>query len=292
MKISIIGAGNVGTMTALFLKQYYYRDRDKIILLDVKLGLAEGKAIDISQITDDYKITGVTNSYEVTKDSDFVIITSGSPRRPGMTREDLISINESIVKDVLDKSFEYSPNAKFIIVSNPVDTMTYLAVKYLGPKGVSPDNIFGFGNDLDTLRLQYYLKSLNIKYQDAYVIGGHGDKTMIPVVDVVNSVDEDKLRVIKEQTKSGGSAITSLLGTSASITPGYAISLLIRFVSGSDHNLTRCCSVYDPILDACYGMRLININDKICKVACPVEYQKDLDESVAKIKEVNSLLHV
>lgn len=292
MKISIIGAGNVGTMAAFFLKTNYYGPSNKVVLFDIKLGLAEGKVLDISQTLPDYKITGITNDYGSTKNSDYIIITSGTPRRPGMTREDLVSINEGIVKDVLDRSFEYSPNAKFIIVSNPVDTMTYLAVKHLGAKGVSSDNIFGFGNDLDTLRLKYYLKLKNIQYTDAYVIGGHGDKTMIPIVETKESVDVDKLKVAKEQTKSGGSAITSLLGTSASITPGYAISSLISFLSRSEFNGDRCCSIYDPNLDVCYGTRLININDHIRKVVCPIEYQKDLEESIAKIKEVNSLLHV
>lgn len=291
MKISIIGAGNVGAMAAYFLKNSYRSD-DKIVLLDIKLGLAEGKALDIAQVNSNYKIIGVTDDYESTKNSDYIIITSGTPRRPGMTREDLISINEGIVKDVLDKSFEYSPTAKFIIVSNPVDTMTYLAVKHLGAKGVSSDNIFGFGNDLDTLRLIYYLKLKNIRYNDAYVIGGHGDKTMIPIVESKAPFDVDKVRVAKEQTKSGGSAITSLLGTSASIAPGYAISSFVDFLSGGMYNQNKCCSVYDPNLDVCYGTRLVNINDHICKVVCPIEYQKDLEESIAKIKEVNSLLHV
>lgn len=290
MKISIIGAGNVGTMAAFFLKNNY--GSNKVVLLDIKLGLAEGKVLDIAQAIPDYKITGITNDYESTKNSDYIIITSGTPRRPGMTREDLVSINEGIVKDVLDKSFEYSPNAKFIIVSNPVDTMTYLAVKHLGAKGVSPDNIFGFGNDLDTLRLKYYLKLKNVQCIDAYVIGGHGDKTMIPIVEAKTPIDVDKLRIAKEQTKSGGSAITSLLGTSASIAPGYAISLLVNFLSGNEFSGSRCCSVYDPNLDVCYGTRLVNINDCIHKVVCPLEYQKDLKESIAKIKEVNSLLHV
>jgi len=292
MKISIIGAENIGTMVALFLKQYYYGSRYKVVLLDEKLGLAEGKALDISQIGEDYDLVGVTSNYEMTKNSDFIIITSESPWKSDMSIEEFISVNKNIVKGILDKSFIYSPKAKFIIVSNPVDTMTYFAVKYLGSKGVPSDNIFGFGNDLDVFRLEFYLKALNIKYSDAYVIGGHGAGTMIPIVEADSPVDKDKLRVAKEQTKAGENTITSLLGTSASITPGYVISLLMRFVSGSDYNLTRCCSVYDPISDACYGMRLTNINGKICRVVCPVEYQKDLDESISKIKKVNSLLHV
>lgn len=291
MKISIIGAGNVGTMTAFFLKNNY-GPSNKVVLLDIKPGLAEGKVLDISQTIPDYKITGVSNDYESTKNSDYIIITSGTPRRPGMTREDLVSINEGIVKDILDKSFEYSPGAKFIIVSNPVDTMTYLAVKHLGAKGVPSDNIFGFGNDLDTLRLKYYLRLKNIQYIDAYVIGGHGDKTMIPIVETKELVDVDKLRITKEQTKLGGSAITSLLGTSASITSGYAISSLISFLSGNEFNGNKCCSMYDSNLDVCYGTRLVNINNRIHKVVCPLKYQKDLKESIAKIKEVNSLLHV
>lgn len=291
MKISIIGAGDVGTMTALFLNQRRY-DNNKIILFDTELGIAEGKALDISQCN--YKhVTGITNDYSVTKNSDFIVITIGSPLKFGMIREELISINENIVKDALDKSFEYSPNATFIIVSDPVDTMTYLAVKYLGAKGVKSDSIIGFGNDLDTSRFKYYLNKIGINdYSIAYVIGGHTGKTMIPIFKSDSSVDNDKLNVAIAQTKSGDSVTASLLGTSPSIASGYALCNLISFLCNFESNEFKCCSMYNPYLDVCIGTKIIKFNGAVERIECPAKYMGDYMVAVEDIKKLNSLLHV
>ena len=253
MKVTIVGAGNVGASCAeyILLKEIV----EEIILLDIKEGFAEGKALDLTQTTSTLgfksKVTGVTNDYSKTSNSDVVVITSGIPRKPGMTREELIGINAGIVKSVSENLLKHSPDAIIIVVSNPMDTMTYLVNKSFD---IPKNRIIGMGGILDSSRFKTYIsKSTNYNQHDidAMVIGGHGDTTMIPLTSLAKCnnkllsdiVSEDELKSISSQTMVGGATLTKLLGTSAWYAPGASVSYLVNAIV-NDTKETLPCSVY------------------------------------------------
>lgn len=239
MKITVVGAGHVGATCADCIAE---RDIVKeVVLLDIKDGLAEGKALDIWQSAPvkffDTRVKGVTNDYEATGDSEVVIITSGIPRKPGMSRSDLVTTNAAIVKTVTENVVRYSPNAKIIVVSNPLDVMCYCAL--LASK-FEPNRVFGMAGVLDTARYRAFLaEALDISPKDiqALLLGGHGD-TMVPLpryttaggIPVTELLDETRLNAIIERTKSGGGELVKLMGTSAWYAPGAAVAQMVEAI--------------------------------------------------------------
>lgn len=264
-KVSVIGAGAVGATTADVIA---YRElADEVVLLDVKEGFAEGKALDIYQTTSllgmKTRISGTTNDYSKTAGSDVVVVTSGIPRKPGMTREELIGTNANIVKSVTENILKHSPNAIIVIVSNPMDTMTYLALK---ASGLPKNRIIGMGGILDSARFKGYLGlALNATTADiqATVIGGHGDTTMIPLTrlasfsgrPVSEYLGADQLKQIAADTMVGGATLTKLLGTSAWYAPGAAVGLLVESIVRDQKRILPNC-VY---LEGEYGQKDICI---------------------------------
>jgi malate dehydrogenase len=259
MKVTIVGAGNVGATCADVMA--YRGIASEIVLLDIREGFAEGKALDITQCATNTgfntKVTGVTNDYSKTAGSNVVVITSGIPRKPGMTREELIGINAGIVKSVAENLLAHSPEAIFVIVSNPMDTMTYLAYKSLGlPK----NRIIGMGGALDSSRFRTYLSlALDKPANDisAMVIGGHGDTTMIPLtrlasyngIPVSQFLSQEQLDKVAADTMVGGATLTALLGTSAWYAPGASVAYLVDSIL-NDQKKMIACSVF---LDGEYG---------------------------------------
>jgi malate dehydrogenase len=253
MKVTIVGAGNVGATCADVMA--YRGIASEIVLLDIREGFAEGKALDITQCATNTgfntKVTGVTNDYAKTAGSNVVVITSGIPRKPGMTREELIGINAGIVKSVAENLLAHSPNAIFVIVSNPMDTMTYLAYKSLGlPK----NRIIGMGGALDSSRFRTYLSlALDKPANDisAMVIGGHGDTTMIPLtrlasyngIPVSQFLSQEQLDKVAADTMVGGATLTALLGTSAWYAPGASVAYLVDSIL-NDQKKMIACSVF------------------------------------------------
>lgn len=253
MKVTIVGAGNVGATCADVMA--YRGIASEIVLLDIREGFAEGKALDITQCATNTgfntKVTGVTNDYSKTAGSNVVVITSGIPRKPGMTREELIGINAGIVKSVAENLLQHSPDAIFVIVSNPMDTMTYLAYKSLGlPK----NRIIGMGGALDSSRFRTYLSlALNKPANDisAMVIGGHGDTTMIPLtrlasyngIPVSQFLSQEQLDKVAADTMVGGATLTGLLGTSAWYAPGASVAYLVDSIL-NDQKKMIACSVF------------------------------------------------
>lgn len=261
MKVSIVGAGNVGATCADVMA--YRGIASEIVLLDIREGFAEGKALDISQCATNTgfntKLVGVTNDYSKTANSDVVVVTSGIPRKPGMTREELIGINAGIVKSVAENLLAHSPNAVFVIVSNPMDTMTYLTYKTLG---IPKNRVIGMGGALDSSRFKTYLGlALDKPTNDiaAMVIGGHGDTTMIPLtrlasyngIPVSQFLSEEQLNKIASDTMVGGATLTALLGTSAWYAPGASVAYLVDSIL-NDQKKMIACSVY---LDGEYGQK-------------------------------------
>ncbi len=250
MKVTIVGAGNVGATCADAIA--YRRIASEIVLVDIREGFAEGKALDIMQTQTtlgfNTKVSGSTNDYTKTAGSDVVVITSGIPRKPGMTREELIGINAGIVKSVAESLLQHSPNAIFVIVSNPMDTMTYLAFKSLGlPK----NRIIGMGGTLDSSRFKTYLSlALDKPANDisGMVIGGHGDTTMIPLtrlasyngVPVSQFLSEEALAKVAADTMVGGATLTGLLGTSAWYAPGASVSYLVDAILNDQKKMIPC----------------------------------------------------
>ena len=239
-KVTVVGAGNVGATAANVLA--INEVASEVVLIDIKEGLAEGKAMDIMQTAQligfDTVVKGVTNDYSQTAGSDVVVITSGIPRKPGMTREDLIGVNAGIVKAVAKSALEYSPNCIFIIVSNPMDTMAYLTLKSLG---LPRNRVIGMGGALDSSRFKYFLSQAlqcNAGEVEGMVIGGHGDTTMIPLaryatykgVPASTLMSAEKLDEVVKSTMVGGATLTGLLGTSAWMAPGAAISFLAESI--------------------------------------------------------------
>ena len=249
-KITVVGAGAVGATTADNIARKELAS--EVVLLDIKEGFAEGKALDMFQTAAilgwDTKLTGVTNDYSKTANSDVVVITSGLPRKPGMTREELIGVNAGIVKSVVDNILNYSPDAIFVIVSNPMDTMTYLALK---ASGLPKNRIIGMGGALDSARFKCYLSlAMNVSPNDLHgsVIGGHGDTTMIPLTrlatwngtPVTDYLDEATLTKVAADTMVGGATLTGLLGTSAWYAPGAASLSVVESIIRDEKRVIPC----------------------------------------------------
>ncbi|MDP4665799.1 MAG: malate dehydrogenase, partial [Flavobacteriaceae bacterium] len=240
MKISIVGAGAVGASCAEYIAMKNFAS--EVVLLDIKEGFAEGKAMDLMQTASlngfDTRIVGTTGDYSRTAESSVCVITSGIPRKPGMTREELIGINAGIVKDVASNLLKHSPNTIIVVVSNPMDTMTYLVHK---STGLPKNRIIGMGGTLDSARFKYRLAEAlgaPISDVDGMVIGGHSDTGMVPLIDhatrnsikVSEFLSKERLEQVKEDTKVGGATLTTLLGTSAWYAPGAAVSALVQSI--------------------------------------------------------------
>jgi len=306
MKVTIVGAGNVGSSCAeyILIKQI----AKEVILLDIKDGFAEGKALDLTQTTSTLgfksKVLGVTNEYEKTSNSDVVVITSGIPRKPGMTREELIGINAGIVKSVSENLLKFSPNAIIIVVSNPMDTMTYLVNKSFN---IPKNRIIGMGGILDSSRFKTYISKSSGYPQDqieAMVIGGHGDTTMIPLTSLAkcnnelltNILSKDEVLKIASDTMVGGATLTKLLGTSAWYAPGASVSYLVNAIVNDTKEVLPC----SVLLEGEYGNEdlCIGVPVKIGKNGFEEVVQLDLNNkdlemfqnSVSAVKETNSAL--
>ena len=260
MRVSVIGAGNVGATAADVMAAKSICN--EVVLLDIKDGYAEGKALDIMQTSTtrgfDTIVSGTTGDYSKTKDSDVVVITSGMPRKPGMSRSELIGINAKIVQSVTSSVLEYSKNPVIVVVSNPMDTMTYLTIKTCG---LDKKRIIGMGGALDSSRFKTYIsKALKKPANDIHgmVIGGHGDKTMIPLsrfasyngLPISNFLKSGEIEDVVSSTMVGGATLTKLLGTSAWYAPGAAISFLVESILNDSKRIIPC-SVY---LDGEYGV--------------------------------------
>ena len=303
LKISIIGAGNVGATAAREIG--FTRMVDEIVLLDIKEGIAEGKALDINQalcmMNSQTNIIGVTNDYFVTANSNIIIITSGVPRKPGMTREELVGVNSNVLKSVLDNTSKYSPDAIYIIVSNPMDTMTYFTYKYLG---IPSRRVIGMGGILDSSRFCYYIsEALKVPKEKVmgYVVGGHGDTTMVPIISdayygvqkVKKLLSEEQQKEVIEKTMKGGAIITSLLGTSAWYAPAVAISALVHFIiTNSEESIP--CSVYREEYGVCIGslvkVDLSGVKEIITENYLDTTELKAFLQSVEAIKKINKAL--
>ena len=274
MKVTIIGAGNVGSTCADAIA--YKRIASEVVLLDIRENFAEGKALDMMQTSSllgfNTKIVGSTNDYKKTAGSDVVVVTSGIPRKPGMTREELIGVNAGIVKTVTENVLAHSPNAVIVIVSNPMDTMTYLTFK---ESGLSKHRVIGMGGALDSARFRTYL-SLAVERPSndihGMVIGGHGDTTMIPLTRLAtyngipfeNLLDQSTLDKVASDTMVGGKTLTGMLGTSAWYAPGAAVAYLVDSILHDQKRIIPC-SVY---LEGEYGQ------DDIC-IGVPVVVGKN-----------------
>ena len=278
-KVTVVGAGNVGATCADVIVKYGIAD--EVVLLDIKEGVSEGKAMDIMQTANilniNTRLTGVTNDYEKTAGSDVVVITSGIPRKPGMTREELIGVNAGIVKSVTDQLLKYSPDAIIICISNPMDTMTYLIHKV---SGLPKNRIIGMGGALDSARFKYFLSiglNANPTEVEGIVIGGHGDTTMIPLVryaayrgvPATNYLSDDQLAKIAADTMVGGATLTKLLGTSAWYAPGAAGAQMVKAVLHNEKKLISCSALLDGEYgekDLCIGVPCIIGKDGIEKI--------------------------
>ncbi|MBN1925662.1 MAG: malate dehydrogenase [Prolixibacteraceae bacterium] len=305
MKVTVVGAGNVGATCAqaIALRGIV----NEIVLLDIKEGLAEGKALDLWQTAPieyyDSRLIGSTSDYEKTAGSDVVVITSGLPRKPGMSRDDLISINAGIVKSVTGSVIKHSPDAKLIIVSNPLDVMTYCA--YLTAK--KPKNeVFGMAGILDTARFRAFLaEELDINPKDiqALLLGGHGD-TMVPLpryttvsgIPVTELIEEDKLNAIIERTKMGGGELVKLLGTSAWYAPGTAAAQMVEAIVLDQKRIFPVCAY----LEGEFGLNDIYLGvpvklgkngiEQIIEIDLNPDEKALLEKSAASVKEVMDVL--
>ena len=306
MKVTVVGAGAVGATCADNIARKALAN--EVVLLDIKQGFAEGKAIDMMQgstlLGFDTKIKGVTNDYSQTEGSDVVIITSGLPRKPGMTREELIGINAGIVKGVAENILKYSPETIFIVISNPMDTMAYLALKSLGlPK----NRIIGMGGTLDSARFKFYLsQALNCSPNDlqGFVIGGHGDTTMIPLtrlatyqsLPVSQLLDKATLDKVAADTMVGGATLTGLIGTSAWYAPGAAGAALVQAILRDEKKLFTCC----VSLEGEYGQNDISLGvpvvigrngwEKIIDFELNEEEQTRFNKSADAVRKMNDVL--
>ena len=307
MKVTVVGAGNVGASCAEYLA--IKKIASNIVLLDIKEGLSEGKALDLSQTSTtlgfNSRITGVTNNYVATSDSDVIVITSGIPRKPGMTREELIGINAGIVKSVTTNILKYSPDAVIVIVSNPMDTMTYLAIK---SAGIPKNKIVGMGGALDSSRFKTYLSMELDKPAsdiDAMVIGGHGDTTMIPLtrlatyngIPISNFLNNKILDKIASDTMVGGATLTKLLGTSAWYAPGASVSYLVDSILNDQKKIIPCSVMLSGeygLNDLCLGVPVIigkSGVEEIIEINLNEIEKEKLQKSAASVKEMNYSLN-
>ena len=305
-KVTVVGAGNVGATCANVLA--LNEVANEVVLLDVKEGVAEGKAMDIMQTAQligfDTIVTGCTNDYSKTANSDVVVITSGIPRKPGMTREELIGVNAGIVKSVAESILKNSPNAIIIVVSNPMDTMTYLALKSLGlPK----NRVIGMGGALDSSRFKYFLSQklgANANEVEGMVIGGHGDTTMIPLarlatykgIPVSQLLSKEALDEVVKSTMVGGATLTGLLGTSAWMAPGAAASFVVESIIKDQKKMIPSCVSLEGEYgqkDICIGVPAIigsNGLEKIVDVNLNAEEKALFEKSAAAVRATNDVL--
>ena len=305
-KVTVVGAGNVGATCANVLA--FNEVADEVVMLDVKEGVSEGKAMDMMQTAQllgfDTTIVGCTNDYEKTANSDVIVITSGIPRKPGMTREELVGVNAGIVKSVAENALKFSPNAILVIISNPMDTMTYLALKSLGlPK----NRIIGMGGALDSSRFKYFLSQAlecNANEVEGMVIGGHGDKTMIPLtrfatykgLPVTNFLSEEKLNEIAKSTMVGGATLTGLLGTSAWYAPGAAGAFVVESILHNQRKMIPCSVFLEGEYgekDVCCGVPVIlgrNGIEEIVELPLNEAEKEAFKASAAAVRAVNSSL--
>lgn len=306
MKVTVVGAGAVGASCAEYIAIKDFAS--EVVLIDIKEGFAEGKAMDLMQTASlnsfDTKITGTTNDYAKTAGSNVAVITSGIPRKPGMTREELISTNAGIVKSVAENLIKHSPDVIIIVVSNPMDTMTYLAHKALGlPK----HRIIGMGGALDSARFKYRLsEALDCPASDVdgMVIGGHSDTGMIPLtrlatrnsVPVAKFLNADKLNYVLEETKVGGATLTKLLGTSAWYAPGAAVSAMVQAIACDTKKMFPCSC----LLEGEYGLNDLSIGvpaiigrkgiEAIVEIELDAAEKAKLEESAVAVSKTNGVL--
>lgn len=308
MKISVVGAGAVGASCAEYIAIKNFAS--EVVLLDIKEGFAEGKAMDLMQTASlngfDTTITGTTGDYAQTAKSAVVVITSGIPRKPGMTREELIGINAGIVQTVTENLLKHSPNAIVIVVSNPMDTMTYLVHKV---SGLPKNRIIGMGGALDSARFKYRLAEAlkaPISDVDGMVVGGHSDTGMVPLIDnatrnsvkVSTFLNDEQLQWVVEETKVGGATLTKLLGTSAWYAPGAAVSSLVQAIACDQKKLFPCSVLLDGeygLSDICIGVPVIlgkNGIEEIVSIPLSDDEKDKLQESAKGVRATNDLLSV
>ncbi|MCK5442527.1 MAG: malate dehydrogenase [Maribacter sp.] len=308
MKVTVVGAGAVGASCAEYIAIKNFAS--EVVILDIKEGYAEGKAMDLMQTASlngfDTKITGTTNDYSKTAGSDIAVITSGIPRKPGMTREELIGINAGIVKTVSSNLIEHSPNVTLIVVSNPMDTMTYLVHK---TTGLPKHKIIGMGGALDSARFKYRLaEALDapISDIDGMVIGGHSDTGMVPLssqatrnsISVSEFISDDRLQQVVEDTKVGGATLTKLLGTSAWYAPGAAVSSMVQAIACDQKKMFPCSTLLEGeygLNDICIGVPVILGKDgieKIVDIPLSEAEKAKMQESAVGVSKTNGLLEV
>ena len=308
MKVTVVGAGAVGASCAEYIAIKNFAS--EVVVLDIKEGYAEGKAMDLMQTASlngfDTKITGTTNDYSKTTGSHIAVITSGIPRKPGMTREELIGINAGIVKTVATNLIQHSPNVILIVVSNPMDTMTYLVHR---STGLPKNKIIGMGGALDSARFKYRLAEAleaPISDIDGMVIGGHSDTGMVPLashatrnsINVSEFISEDRLQQVVEDTKVGGATLTKLLGTSAWYAPGAAVSSLVQSIACDQKKMFPCSTLLEGeygLNDICIGVPVIlgkNGIEKIVDIPLSDAEKTKMKESAAGVTKTNGLLEV
>ena len=306
MKITVVGAGAVGATCADNIVRRELAE--EVVLLDIKEGLAEGKSLDMFQTATlldyDSRIVGSTNDYSKTAGSDVVVITSGIPRKPGMTREELIGINAGIVKTVTENLLAHSPDAIIVVISNPMDTMTYLALK---ASGLPKNRIIGMGGILDSARFKTYLSlAMNVPPSDlqATVIGGHGDTTMIPLTrlatysgtPVAQYLDAEALKKVAADTMVGGATLTNLIGTSAWYAPGAAGALLVESIVRNQKRVFPCCVYLEGEYgqsDICLGVPVVIGRtgwEKIVDFELNADEQAAFNKSADAVRNMNSVL--
>ena len=308
MKITVVGAGAVGASCAEYIaiKDFV----SEVVLLDIKEGIAEGKAMDLMQTASlnsfDTNIVGSTNDYSKTANSDICVITSGIPRKPGMSREELIGINAGIVKTVSSSLLEHSPDTILIVVSNPMDSMTYLVHK---TTSIPKNRIIGMGGALDSARFKYRLAEAleaPTKEVDGMVIGGHSDKGMVPLISkatrngekVSDLLSAERLEKVKQDTKVGGATLTALLGTSAWYAPGAAVSALAESIISDQKRIFPCSSYLDGeygLNDICIGVPVVlgkNGIEEIVEIDLEPSDMDHLKESAEGVRKTNNLLNL
>ncbi len=306
-KVTVVGAGAVGATCANVMA--CREVAGEVVLIDIKEGLSEGKMLDMYQCSTlmdfDTKLTGVTNDYRKTANSDVVVITSGIPRKPGMTREELIGTNANIMKSVVENIVKYSPRAIIIVVANPMDTLTYLALK---ASGLPKNRVIGMGGALDSSRFKCYLAKAtgaNINNVDGMVIGGHGDTTMIPLLSkaTINGVpasqfaSRKKLEEAAAATMVGGATLTKLIGTSAWYAPGAAASMMVESILNDQKKIIPCSCYLEGEYgesDLCIGVPAVIGRkgiEKIVKIDLTKEEAEKFAASAAAVHKTNRILH-
>ena len=305
-KVTVVGAGNVGATCANVIATREIAD--ELVLLDIKEGVSEGKMLDIFQTATlmdfDTKLTGVTNDYAATANSDVVVVTSGMPRKPGMTREELIGVNAGIVASVVGNILKYSPKAIIVMISNPMDTMTYLALK---KTGLPKNQLFGMGGALDSARFKCYLsKALNANSNEieGMVIGGHGDTTMIPLyskatykgIPVTELLSKEEVEKVVADTMVGGATLTKLLGTSAWYAPGAAGAYVVESIIRDQKKVVPCCAYLEGEYgqqDICIGVPVVlgkNGVEKVLELNLNADEKALFEKSAEAVRKTNAIL--